>query len=84
MIVGVIDWDLVAQLGRVSSQGTGKTGTAATDRWGHRTTSTLHLTGRHTYQIWRMLKGEVNLSCYTFESLANHFLHRRLVQIDPT
>lgn len=48
------------------------------DRWGFTHTSTVRITGRHTINIWRAMRAELNLLQYTFENVVFHLLHRRV------
>jgi len=33
--------------------------------------------GRHIFNLWRLLRGDLNLNQYTIENVAFHLLHRR-------
>ncbi|RMD44124.1 hypothetical protein DV735_g1011, partial [Chaetothyriales sp. CBS 134920] len=48
------------------------------DRWGFNHTSAVRVTGRHTVNIWRAMRSELNLLQYTLENIAFHLLHRRI------
>ncbi|ERF76600.1 hypothetical protein EPUS_09186 [Endocarpon pusillum Z07020] len=48
------------------------------DKWGFNQTSTIRITGRHTINIWRAMRGELNLLQYTMENVVFHLLHRRI------
>ena len=41
-------------------------------------TSTIRVTGRHTINIWRAMRAELNLLQYTMENVVFHLLHRRI------
>ncbi|KAL1840337.1 hypothetical protein VTJ49DRAFT_551 [Mycothermus thermophilus] len=71
------DYDLCSEFSRVKSDSMGRKG-RDDDRWGFKTTSTLHVTGRHVINIWRAMRGELNLLQYTMENVAWHLLHRRI------
>jgi DNA polymerase zeta len=71
------DFDLCAELSRVKSQSHGKFGKEE-DRWGHDHTSSIRVTGRHLINIWRAMRGELNLLGYTMENVVFHLLHRRI------
>ncbi|KAH6607338.1 hypothetical protein Trco_003651 [Trichoderma cornu-damae] len=71
------DYDLCDELSRVRAQPNGRFGREG-DRWGFNTTSTIRVTGRHTINIWRAMRGEVNLQQYTMENVVWHLLHRRI------
>src|SRR5271155_1806308 len=49
------------------------------DRWGFTQASAIRVTGRHIINIWRALRGELNLTQYTLENVTFHLLHRRYV-----
>jgi DNA polymerase zeta len=61
----------------MKSQSSGKLGKDA-DRWGFKTTSMLHVTGRHIINVWRAMRGELNLLQYSMENVVWHLLHRRI------
>ncbi|KAL2260191.1 hypothetical protein VTK26DRAFT_5878 [Humicola hyalothermophila] len=71
------DYDLCTEFSRMKSQSTGKSNKEA-DRWGFKTTSIIHVTGRHMINIWRAMRGELNLLQYTMENVVWHVLHRRI------
>ncbi|ATY61766.1 DNA polymerase zeta catalytic [Cordyceps militaris] len=71
------DYDLCNELSRVNAQSHGRFGKQS-DRWGFNTTSTIRVTGRHMINIWRAMRGELNLLQYTLENVAWHLLHRRV------
>ncbi|KAL8747343.1 MAG: hypothetical protein Q9190_000771 [Brigantiaea leucoxantha] len=48
------------------------------DRWGFNQTSTIRVTGRHMINIWRAMRGELNLLQYTMENVVFHLLHLRI------
>jgi DNA polymerase elongation subunit (family B) len=47
------------------------------DRWGFTQASAIRVTGRHMINIWRAMRGELNLTQYTLENVTFHLLHRR-------
>lgn len=71
------DYDLCDEFSRMKSQSHGRIGRDA-DKWGFNTTSTIRVTGRHMINIWRALRGELNLLQYSMENVAWHLLHRRI------
>lgn len=71
------DYDLCDELSRVKSQSHGRFG-KENDRWGFNHTSTVRVTGRHMINIWRAMRGELNLLQYTMENVVFHLLHRRI------
>ncbi|KAL7621577.1 DNA polymerase zeta [Parahypoxylon ruwenzoriense] len=71
------DYNLCDEFSRMKSQSFGRIGKEA-DRWGFNTTSTIRVTGRHMINIWRAMRGELNLLQYTMENVVWHLLHRRI------
>ncbi|KAI1638034.1 DNA polymerase family B [Biscogniauxia mediterranea] len=71
------DYNLCDEFSRMKSQSFGRFGKEA-DRWGFNTTSTIRVTGRHMINIWRAMRGELNLTQYTMENVVWHLLHRRI------
>jgi DNA polymerase zeta len=71
------DYNLCDELSRMKSQSHGRFG-RENDKWGFNQTSTIRITGRHMINIWRAMRGELNLSQYTLENVAFHLLHRRV------
>ncbi|KAK4248739.1 hypothetical protein C7999DRAFT_30854 [Corynascus novoguineensis] len=71
------EYDLCNEFSRMKSESFGKSGKDA-DRWGFRTTSMLHVTGRHIINIWRAMRGELNLLQYSMENVVWHLLHWRI------
>ena len=71
------EYDLCNEFSRMKSESFGKSGKDA-DRWGFKTTSMLHVTGRHIINIWRAMRGELNLLQYSMENVVWHLLHRRI------
>ena len=71
------DLNLCDEISRMKSQSHGRFGKDE-DRWGFNHTSTIRVTGRHTINIWRAMRGELNLLQYTMENIVYHLLHRRI------
>ncbi|KAH6688853.1 DNA polymerase family B [Plectosphaerella plurivora] len=71
------DYDLCDEFSRVKSNSHGRIG-KDNDRWGFNTTSTIRVTGRHMINIWRAMRGELNVLQYTMENVVWHLLHRRI------
>ena len=71
------EFSLYDELSRVKSQSHGRFGREA-DRWGFNQTSTIRVAGRHMINIWRAMRGELNLLQYTLENIVFHTLHRRV------
>ena len=70
------DYNLCDEFSRMKSQSHGRFG-KENDRWGFNHTSTIRVTGRHMINIWRAMRGELNLLQYTLENVVFHLLHRR-------
>jgi len=71
------EYNLCEEISRVRSLSPGKLG-KDTDRWGFTHTSTIRVTGRHMINIWRAMRGELNLLQYTMENVVFHLLHKRI------
>jgi DNA polymerase zeta len=71
------EFDLFDEISRMKSQSHGRFGKDA-DRWGFTHTSTIRVTGRHMINIWRAMRGELNLLQYTMENVVFHLLHKRI------
>ena len=71
------DYNLCDEFSRMKSQSHGRFGKES-DRWGFNQTSTIRITGRHIINIWRAMRGELNLLQYTMENIVFHTLHRRM------
>ncbi|KAH6956461.1 hypothetical protein DER45DRAFT_505722 [Fusarium avenaceum] len=71
------DYNLCDEFSRMKTESHGRFG-KENDRWGFNTTSTIRVTGRHMVNIWRAMRGELNLLQYTMENVVWHLLHRRI------
>ncbi|KAL8737539.1 MAG: hypothetical protein Q9181_001591 [Wetmoreana brouardii] len=71
------DYNLCDEFSRMKSQSHGRFG-KENDRWGFNHTSTIRVTGRHMINIWRAMRGELNLLQYTMENVVFHLLHQRV------
>ncbi|KAF2791127.1 hypothetical protein K505DRAFT_377011 [Melanomma pulvis-pyrius CBS 109.77] len=71
------EYDLCEEISRMKSQSHGRFGKES-DRWGFTHTSTIRITGRHMINIWRAMRGELNLLQYTMENVVYHLLHKRI------
>ncbi|KAI5464386.1 hypothetical protein BGZ63DRAFT_481699 [Mariannaea sp. PMI_226] len=71
------DYNLCDEFSRMKTESHGRFG-KENDRWGFNTTSTIRVTGRHMINIWRAMRGELNLLQYTMENVVWHLLHRRI------
>ncbi|KAJ5970642.1 C4-type zinc-finger of DNA polymerase delta [Penicillium vulpinum] len=76
------DFDICEELSRTKSQSNGRFGKEA-DQWGFNHSSSIRITGRHMFNIWRAMKGELNLLQYTMENVVFHVLHRRIPHYSP-
>jgi DNA polymerase zeta len=47
------------------------------DQWGYQKASVYRVFGRHMLNVWRLMKGELTLTSYTFENVAFNLLHDR-------
>ena len=71
------EFNLPDEFSRMKSQSHGRFGKDA-DRWGFTHTSTVRITGRHTINVWRAMRSELNLLQYTMENVVFHLLHKRI------
>ncbi|KXG46096.1 C4-type zinc-finger of DNA polymerase delta [Penicillium griseofulvum] len=76
------DFDICEELSRTKSHSNGRFGKEA-DQWGFNHSSSVRITGRHMFNIWRAMKGELNLLQYTMENVVFHVLHRRIPHYSP-
>ncbi|OQD83288.1 hypothetical protein PENANT_c017G06835 [Penicillium antarcticum] len=76
------DFDICEELSRTKSQSHGRFGKEA-NKWGFDHSSSITITGRHMFNIWRAMKGELNLLQYTMENVVFHLLHRRIPHYSP-
>ena len=70
------DYNLCDELSRIKSDF--RSADQKKDAWGFTQTSTIRVTGRHMINIWRAMRGELNLLQYTMENVVFHLLHRRI------
>lgn len=71
------EYNLCDEFSRMKAQSHGRFG-KDNDKWGFNNTSTIRVTGRHMINIWRAMRGELNLLQYTMENVVFHVLHRRI------
>ena len=71
------DYNLCDEFSRMISNSHGRFG-KEDDRWGFNHTSTIRVTGRHMINIWRAMRGELNLLQYTMENVVFQLCHRRI------
>jgi DNA polymerase zeta len=71
------EYNLCDEISRMILHSHGRFGKEA-DRWGFTKTSTVRVTGRHVINIWRAMRGELNLLQYTMENVVFHLLHKRI------
>ncbi|KAM9496921.1 DNA polymerase zeta catalytic subunit isoform 1-T1 [Clarias gariepinus] len=69
--------DLCRQLSRVPDDTKGSRFTEDKDEYGSEVMSEIHIVGRITINLWRIMKTEAALNNYTFENVAFHLLHQR-------
>ncbi|KAF5890315.1 DNA polymerase zeta catalytic subunit, partial [Clarias magur] len=69
--------DLCRQLSRVPDDAKGNRFTEDKDEYGSEVMSEIHIVGRITINLWRIMKTEAALNNYTFENVAFHLLHQR-------
>lgn len=72
------EYDIIGELGRVNVHSTG----SRNDLWGATQYSSLRFSGRHTLNIWRLMRGELALNIYSFENVVFHLLRRRMPKFD--
>ena len=70
----LLGMDLADEVSRVKSVTSHGRGFGNYDRT-H--TSAFKVSGRHVFNIWRILRGELNLLGYSFENVAFHLLRQR-------
>ena len=71
------DYNLCDEFSRMKAQSHGRFG-KEDDRWGFNHTSTIRVTGRHMINVWRAMRGELNLLQYTMENVVFQLCHRRI------
>ena len=71
------DYNLCDELSRMKYQSHSRFG-KEDDRWGFNHTSTIRVTGRHMINVWRAMRGELNLLQYTMENVVFQLCHRRI------
>lgn len=69
--------DLCQQLSRVPGDSKDNRFSAERDEYGADTMTEIHIVGRVTLNLWRIMKYEVALNNYSFENVAFHLLHQR-------
>ncbi|RVE55860.1 hypothetical protein OJAV_G00230390 [Oryzias javanicus] len=73
----VLGVDLCQQLSRVPGDSKENRFAAEKDEYGADTMTEIHIIGRVTLNLWRVMKSEVALNSYSFENVAFHVLHQR-------
>ncbi|PVI06621.1 hypothetical protein DM02DRAFT_667492 [Periconia macrospinosa] len=71
------EYNFCDEISRVRTLSQGNFGKDS-DRWGFTHTSTIRIIGRHMINIWRAMRGELNLLQYTMENVVFHLLHKRI------
>ncbi|WVQ71759.1 hypothetical protein IAR50_001300 [Cryptococcus sp. DSM 104548] len=66
--------DIMDDLSRVVSGRSGR----KNDGYAAHHSSTFKVAGRHTFNIWRICRSEINLTQYNFENVVFHLLHQRI------
>lgn len=51
---------------------------AEDDAWGYSKASGIHLAGRIVLNVWRLMRSELAITSYSFESISYHVLHVRV------
>lgn len=64
-------------VGELISRAPNKNDAAGNYQWSQRTTTTFKVTGRHVFNVWRIMRVEQTLSIYSFENVAFQLLRRR-------
>ncbi|KAL6485419.1 hypothetical protein MHYP_G00048110 [Metynnis hypsauchen] len=75
--------DLCQQLSRVPGDAKENRFAAEKDEYGADTMSEIHIVGRITINLWRVMKTEAALNNYSFENVAFHLLHQRFPLYTP-
>ncbi|KIK47777.1 hypothetical protein CY34DRAFT_73289 [Suillus luteus UH-Slu-Lm8-n1] len=70
-------------IGELISRAPSKNTAAGNNQWSQRTTTTFKVTGRHVFNVWRIMRVEQTLSMYSFENVAFQLLHRRIPRYTP-
>eukprot|EP00127_Corallochytrium_limacisporum_P000880 Clim_evm13s29 gene=Clim_evmTU13s29 len=73
----VLGLDLIQALSRVPQDLQSSSLEPSKDEWGFRKQSSIHLAGRITLNLWRLMRSEVTLTIYSFEHVVHHVLQRR-------
>ncbi|KAK2182752.1 hypothetical protein NP493_337g00018 [Ridgeia piscesae] len=73
-----LDIKLCPRLSRLPEGERENTHSVEKDEYGADHMSEIHIAGRITLNLWRILRHEVTLNVYTFENVAYHVLHRRI------
>lgn len=70
-------------IGELISRAPSKNTAAGNNQWSQRTTTTFKVTGRHVFNVWRIMRVEQTLSMYSFENVAFQLLRRRIPRYTP-
>lgn len=54
------------------------------DSWGGQHASGISMVGRIVFNVWRIMRSELALQSYSFESIAYHVLHQRIAHFSHT
>ncbi|KAG2366540.1 hypothetical protein BDR07DRAFT_1395782 [Suillus spraguei] len=70
-------------IGELISRAPSKDANAGNNQWSQRTTTTFKVTGRHVFNVWRIMRVEQTFSMYSFENVAFQLLRRRVPRYTP-
>ncbi|KAG1749999.1 uncharacterized protein EDB91DRAFT_1309620 [Suillus paluster] len=70
-------------IGELIARAPSKNPAAGNDPWSQRTTTTFKVTGRHVFNVWRIMRVEQTLSMYSFENVVFQLLRRRVPRYTP-
>lgn len=71
------EYNLCDEFSRMRSQSHGRF-SPKDDKWGFNHASSIRITGRHMFNIWRAMRSELTLTQYTFQNVVFHLLQRRV------
>ena len=71
----------IPSFGRASGE-LGNQFETAGDSWGYQHASGISMVGRIVFNVWRIMRSELALQSYSFESIAYHVLHQRIPHFD--
>jgi DNA polymerase elongation subunit (family B) len=68
--------NLIDELSRIKP---GAVHVPRSDAWGYRKAAIFRIVGRHLLNVWRVMRGEIDLTSYRYENIVFHLLHNRYV-----